>query len=196
MRAPTDDRVGPNAITRTYEALLAAGDRRIADEIFAHAGIARYVPCPPTRPVPVAEFRALVRETHRFLGRESALAVLADAGRRVGTYVLTHRIPGPVRWLLPRLPAPLALRLLFRAMARNAWTFAGHAPVHFDAPRGQINVIGAPTADALGPDPACGFYTAAFSVLIAALIRPSPQVTEDVCCATGAPACRFVLRSA
>jgi len=193
VRAPADDRVGPNAITRTYEALLAAGDRRVADEIFAHAGIARYVPCPPTRPVPVAEFRALVQQTHRFLGRAAALAVLEDAGRRVGHYVLTHRIPAPVRWVLPRLPADVALRVLFRAMASNAWTFAGHAPVRFDAAAGRIEVTGAPTATVCGDDPACGFYTAAFGVLIAALITPAPTVREASCAATGASCCRFVV---
>jgi divinyl protochlorophyllide a 8-vinyl-reductase len=194
MRPPTDDRVGPNAITRTYAALLARGDRRLADEIFAHAGLARYVPVPPTQPVLVSEFRALIETTHRFLGRDAALAVLHDAGERVGRYVLQHRIPAIVRWLLPRLAAPLATRILFAAMRRNAWTFAGQAPVRFTAAATpSIEVGDSPTATMAGPDPACGFYAAAFSVLVSSLVHPGPIVREVACAATGAPVCRFEL---
>jgi divinyl protochlorophyllide a 8-vinyl-reductase len=198
MRAPVDDRVGPNAITRTYEALLAHADRRVADEVFAHAGIAHYVPCPPTRPVPVTEFRALVAAAHRLLGREAALRVLEDAGRRVGRYVLENRIPRVIRLVLPHLPTALATRILFSAMRRNAWTFAGHAPVQFDARAvvPSIEVRGAPTASISGPDAGCGFYAAAFGVLISALVSPAPHVREVCCAATGATMCRFELRAA
>lgn len=192
MLGPRDDRVGPNAITRTYEAIVALEDRRLADEIFAHAGLADYVPCPPTAPVPVAEFRALIATTHRLLGRARALAVLADAGRRVGQYVLHHRIPRPMRWLLPRLPAAWSTRVLFAAMRRNAWTFAGHAPVTFDAHAGgRIEIVGAPTAHVRGADAACGFYSAAFTVLMAALVRPAPMMREVRCAATGDGPCCF-----
>lgn len=197
MRRPTDDRVGPNAITRSYDALLARHDRRLADEIFAHAGIARYVPCPPTRAIPTAEFRALIASMQHFLGRDETLVVLADAGRRVGQYVLANRIPAPMRWLLPRLAPATATTIFFAVMRPHAWTFAGHAPVAFDATgTARIEVTGAPTAALTGHDPACGFYAAAFSVLLGALVRPRPVVREVACMATGAPCCRFEVQAA
>jgi len=194
MRPPTGDLLGPNAITRMHEALLALEGRRTADEIFEQAGLAGYVTSPPTEPVEVQEFRALITTTHRVLGRSRALAVLADAGRRVGQYVLANRIPAPVRWLLPRLPAAWALRVLFAAMRQNAWTFAGRAPVRFNAQAGgTIEIISAPTAMIVGDDTACGFYSAAFTVLLQALVRPSSVVHEVTCAAMGASHCRFAV---
>jgi divinyl protochlorophyllide a 8-vinyl-reductase len=65
-----------------------------------------------------------------------ARAVLREAGQRTAEYLLANRIPRPAQWLLRVLPASIGMRLLSRAMAQHAWTFAGsgHFRVRFGRP--------------------------------------------------------------
>jgi divinyl protochlorophyllide a 8-vinyl-reductase len=192
-------RIGPNAITRVAEALLprlgAPGTRRL----FEHAGLAAYVDAPPQAMVDEAEVIALHAALRAELGNTQAKDVAADAGRRTAEYLLAHRIPRPAQRLLTWLPAPLAARVLLRAIGGHAWTFAGSG--HFSARvgwRGRpviLQIEGNPLCRGLRTDaPACDFYTAVFQRLFEVLVHPRAQVIETACEARGDPACRFEVR--
>ncbi len=116
--------IGPNAVTRLAEALAAMGGG-IERLVFEDAGLSHHLSHPPDAMVADDEVARLHAALRRRLGREAACEVGREAGRLTGLYILERRIPGVVRYLLPRSPRRLALRLLMPAIARHAWTFAG-----------------------------------------------------------------------
>ncbi|MCU0802464.1 MAG: hypothetical protein MUD11_11940 [Rhodobacteraceae bacterium] len=102
-------------------------------------------------------------------------ALLAAAGLAVGDYILAHRIPPLAQRVLRLLPAALSARLLARAIARHAWTFAGSLlPGACD-------------------HPACHWHAAVFARLYQRLVWPDAAVTETHCAARGDATCRFVI---
>jgi len=145
-----------------------------------------------------------VARLHRALrqqpGHGLAAEVARQAGLRTADYLLAHRIPRPVQWLLKRLPAPLAARVLRQAVGHHAWTFAGSG--HFTARAGRpcvLTITGNPLcrgADLQNPSPlpACDFYAATFERLFQVLVHPTVQAVETACEARGDPACVFELR--
>jgi divinyl protochlorophyllide a 8-vinyl-reductase len=188
--------VGPNAILRVCEALSdRIGAERTASAL-APAGLHRYLAEAPTAMVPeddVAQLQALVRST---LDADGARAVLRDAGRRTGDYLLANRIPRPVQAVLKRLPAPLAARLLAGAIGRHAWTFAGSGRFSSRAGRGyEFRIEGCPLCRRLeAQQPACDYYAATFERLFTELVRADARVVETACQARGDRACVFAVR--
>lgn len=189
-------RIGPNAITRVAEVLRERWGPRGADAVFDGAGIARYLASPPGRMVDEAEVALLHRRLREALGVEEARRVGREAGLRTGDYLLAHRIPRPVQWLLRALPARPAARVLLAAIARHAWTFAGS---------GRFRVLhGTPLLlfiehnplcrGARADQPLCDFYAATFERLFRALVHPHATVRELACESMGAPACAFEVR--
>jgi divinyl protochlorophyllide a 8-vinyl-reductase len=138
---------------------------------------------------------ALVHQSIRARLPDRAPALLRQAGLGTGDYILAHRIPKVAQRLLRLLPRRVAARLLARAIARNAWTFAGSGQFRIVSVRPMVFEI----ADnpvirgAAAPYPVCDWHVAVFRRLFAALVDPGVTVTETACCACGAPACRFVL---
>jgi len=120
------------------------------------------------------------------------------AGRRTGDYIRIHRIPRRAQALLRVLPARLSARLLARAIARHAWTFAGsgrfrvasRAPLVFEIADNPL-VCGEHAAA-----PVCHWHAAVFARLYTRLVARDYTCVETACCATGAPACRFALTRA
>jgi divinyl protochlorophyllide a 8-vinyl-reductase len=157
---------------------------------------------------------ALHAALRRTLAPPDAAAVARRAGALTGDYLLAHRIPAPVRALLRALPAPWAARLLVRAMAAHAWTFAGSGAFSSAAASGRlVRDASAPPGAALGrprlelvvrgcplcrgasaPAPVCDYFAATFERLFATLVSRSARVRETTCQATGASACRFEVR--
>jgi divinyl protochlorophyllide a 8-vinyl-reductase len=186
------NRIGPNAVTQLAEAL---GPER-AGSVFAAAGLSAHLREPPRTMVDEGDVIALHRALRDQFGEEGAARVSADAGRRTAHYLLAHRIPRALQWLLAILPAPTAARVLVTAIGRHAWTFAGSG--RFRVLLGKplrIEIAGGPIARAApSAHPACAFYAAAFETLFRALVSPTTQVEETACEAMGAPACSFVLR--
>ena len=123
-----------------------------------------------------------------------------QAGLRTAAYLLAHRISRPVQWLLKRLPAPLAARVLLQAVGHHAWTFAGSGHVTARAGRPCVlTITGNPLcrgADLQNPSPlpACDFHAATFERLFQVLVHPTVQAVETACEARGDPACVFELR--
>jgi len=133
-----------------------------------------------------------------------ARALGAEAGRKTGDYLLAHRIPRAMRWLLPKLPAAWAARLLLAAIRRHAWTFCGSG--HFEvqpARRGhplRLLLQGSATSSSessstpSSKEPLCDYFAATFERLFQVLVSPATRVTETACMAMGAPACVFEVR--
>ncbi len=195
-------KIGPNAITRVAQALpqrLGEGGTRA---LFERAGLLHHLLSPPEGMVEESDVRQLQGALREQLGDAAARAVAREAGHATADYLLARRIPPPVQWLLKRLPAPLAARVLLAAIARNAWTFVGSG--HFSAEPGgwtaagtpaRLHIRGNPLCRGLATAaPACDFYAASFERLFAVLVHPDSRVVEVHCEACGDAECGFEVR--
>lgn len=191
-------RIGPNAILRVAEALGTACDAETRTRVFAHAGLDQYLEHPPQEMVDEREVALLHRSLRELLGVEQARRIGRDAGRRTGDYLLANRIPPFAQAILKRLPAWLAERMLLKAIAGNAWTFAGSA--HFSARPGRptrLVFVGSQLCQgAVAAEPLCDFYAGTFERLFRELVDRHTQVIEVQCQGKGDPACVFEVRRA
>jgi divinyl protochlorophyllide a 8-vinyl-reductase len=189
-------RIGPNAITRVAEVLRAQRGEAVAAALFRAAGLLPYLAEPPQAMVDEAEVAALHRVLHQQLGTEAAREVARRAGERTADYLLAHRIPKPAQAVLKRLPAPLAARMLLKAISGHAWTFAGSG--QFSATPGTpvvLEIRGNPMCRGLRLQaPGCDFYAATFERLFRVLVHPAARAVETHCEACGDDCCRFELR--
>lgn len=146
--------------------------------------------------VPEAEVTALHRALRDVLGETQADSIAREAGRRTARYLLAHRIPRPLQWMLRLLPARLSARILVAAISRHAWTFAGGGTFRQVSARPmRLEIAGGPIARAGAADhPVCGYYAATFETLFRALVSADTVVEEAACEAMGDPACVFELR--
>ncbi|MEJ1159109.1 bacteriochlorophyll 4-vinyl reductase [Prosthecomicrobium sp. N25] len=187
--------VGPNAITRMDEALAALRGPILRDRVFAAAGLSHLVRTPPTAMVDEGDVAGLHRALRAVLGPAEGQRISAEAGQLTGDYLLAHRIPRPARALLRALPRPLAARLLVRAIARHAWTFAGSGSFSFRfAPSLELTIAGSPVCRLVDDgEMACAYSAATFERVFGAILGPRVQVTETACAAAGDPDCRFLV---
>jgi len=190
-RSPSD-RVGPNAALQTFAALRARGEGS-ARAVAARAGLSAWLDTPPQEMIPQADAARLHEAVRAELPPSQADAVLADAGRRTADYLLANRIPGFAQILLRALPASLAARGLTKAIAANAWTFAGSG--RFEAKPGPVyEIYDNPfCAGASKGRKLCVWHAAVFERLFQALVSRQTAVEETACCAEGSPCCRFRL---
>ena len=191
MIDPAGGRIGPNALLQLIPVLdraLGAPDRL---RLFARAGAGAV---PSDRMIPEGPVAQVHRAVRACLP-DQAPALMQEAGRGTADYILAHRIPKAAQRLLRALPRRLSASLLARAIARNAWTFAGSGqfrivswhPMVFEIADNPV------IRGEAAPYPVCDWHVAVFRRLFAALVDPGVTVTETACCACGAPACRFVL---
>ena len=186
--AETPARIGPNALLQLDPLLRRAG---LDGAVYAAAkldGMPDGSEMIDEGPV------ARVHQALRRIAPGRAAALAHEAGVGTGRYILAHRIPRAAQRLLVTLPAPLAAPLLARAIAANAWTFAGSgqfsviSPYCFEIADNPI-VRGEQAAH-----PVCHWHAGVFTTLYAALVHPHMRCAETACCAAGAPACRFEIR--
>jgi divinyl protochlorophyllide a 8-vinyl-reductase len=191
--SPVIGRIGPNAILQTIEALRTLrGDQELS-RVFAAAGLSHHLDEPPQAMVDEREVARLHQYVRAHYSAAIWQSIMSDAGQRTGEYIISHRIPMPVRWLLQGLPAAPACRLLSSAIARHAWTFVGSGefrvrpgrPVRIEIGRNPI--VAAEQAER----PVCYWHVAVFATLFRRLVTKSAQAIEVDCCAAGAPACIF-----
>lgn len=196
---PRSDRpaaeIGPNAVIQLLQALQAAGLHQAAETIFAAAACSHWLTELPTAMVderPVAALHQAVRKT---LPAPQANEVLADAGLRTADYILANRIPKFAQVILKLLPAPLACKLLVKAISAHAWTFAGSG--RFSGRAGLptvFEIAGNPLcAGEHSGTPVCTWHAAVFQRLFQILVSPKTRVIETHCGARGDDCCRFVL---
>lgn len=188
--------VGPNAVTRLAEALRAQAGEAVTQRVFRAIGRGAWLAAPPAAMLAAEEVARLHRAVRDNFSPGGSAAVLADAGRRTGAYLLAHRIPRPARWLLPRLPRLLATRVLLTALRRNAWTFG--AENRFTATGGArpvLTIAANPLCATPGREPGdacvCAWHEAVFETLFRALVSPAARVREVACLARGDATCRF-----
>lgn len=188
-------RIGPNAVLQLVPVLDRVVGRAARIRLMTGAGL---FDMPDGSAMidegPVARLHQSMRRDLPDLAPDMARA----AGRRTGDYILIHRIPGRAQALLRALPSPWSARLLAKAITRHAWTFAGsgrfqvasHAPLVFEIADNPL--VRAEHAAA----PVCHWHAAVFARLYSRLVARDYTCVETACCATGAPACRFVLTRA
>jgi divinyl protochlorophyllide a 8-vinyl-reductase len=184
------NKVGPNAILQSREALEALGGPALAQELFAKAGLSHLLDEPPADMIAQDVAARLHRCIADTLPPQEALSVARDAGARTGRYILAHRIPKPAQAVLRLMPAPLSGRMLLKAIRAHAWTFAGSGAVMTPKGRGLALEI----ADNPLALPGCPWHVAVFEVLFRTLVHPRMQVIHDCCCAQGGACCRFEFR--
>lgn len=183
-------RVGPNAILQVSAALRARLGGAAVERVFAAAGLEDLLRRPPEAMVPEEAVARLHRALADGASPPEAEALALDAGRRTADYLLAHRIPRPVQSLLRALPARAASAVLLRAVARNAWTFAGSGRFRAIPGRPAVVEIGAnPIAT-----PGCPWHRGVFERLFQVLVSSRATVVQTRCCASGADSCRFELR--
>ncbi len=182
-------RIGPNAILQYLPVLQAVGARHDA---MAQAGLGA-APGDDAM-IPEADAARLHRAV-RALRPQDAPRLAAKAGQRTADYILAHRIPRPAQRLLRALPAPLAARLLSRAIAQHAWTFAGSGTFRVLSPW-SFEIADNPLCrDEPSDHPLCHWHAAVFQRLYRVLVAPDVVCVETRCGAMpGETACRFELR--
>ena len=183
-------RIGPNAILQLVPVLDATLGRPARDRLLHLSGIdALPDGSGMIDETPVARLHQSLRR--HYPGRAPALS--RAAGQGTADYILAHRIPKPARTLLRALPASLAAPLLSRAIAGNAWTFAGSGRFRLASTRPPVFEIAAnPLVRGESSFvPLCHWHAAVFERLFAALVHPAATSRESACCAMGAQACRF-----
>jgi len=195
--------IGPNAITRVAQVLPAWRGTAWAEQLFERAGLLRHWRSPPEQMVQEDEVRALHAALREAMPADEAAAVSRAAGRATADYLLGHRIPRAVQRVLKLLPAPLAARVLLKAITQHAWTFAGSGEfsVIWPRPRGRgsaqvvLQIRNNPLCRQLHAGaPACDYYAATFERLFQVLVHAGARVRETACEACGDDACRFELR--
>lgn len=186
--------IGPNALTQLLPLLERAGGAELRETLLARAGV---VELPDMLGLidegPVARLHQAMRAEVPDL----APGLAWEAGVRTADYILAHRIPPPVQALLKRLPAWAAGPVLSRAIARNAWTFAGSG--RFEVVRGWPAVLLIHDNPVVRGEraavPLCHWHAGVFERLTRVLVSDRARAREVACCACGAPACRFEVRA-
>ncbi len=194
-RVTTHGRIGPNAIIQTVAVLQERYGTPLAADLL-HRATGRTLDELPSHMVDEGEVHDLLVLCLEQLGATRTRELLRESGDRTALYLLDHRIPRPVQWLLRALPARAALRLLARAMAQHAWTFAGSGAFVFRAASTPTFAIrDCPLCRGLTLSaPVCDFYTGTFERLLDTLVRPGTRVTQVDSAASGGCCCRYAVR--
>ena len=180
--------IGPNAILQMLPVLDDVLGKVGRAKLLARSGV--YDLPDGTCMIPERD-AARVHQQLRRDAPEAAPRIATLAGLNTADYILAHRIPKPAQAILRILPTPLAARLLSRAIAKHAWTFAGSGafsvldPWHFE-------IAGNPIVQGeLGEACLCHWHAAVFTRLYRRLVTRGALCIETTCCAQGASACCF-----
>lgn len=186
--------IGPNAVIQLIHALEAAGLAPAAAEIFSEAAASDWLAQPPTAMVDERPVAAIHQAVRKLLPPQQAAAILEDAGLRTGDYILANRIPKLAQTVLKLMPAPIAARMLTKAISAHAWTFAGSG--RFSAAAGKtvtFEIVHNPLCAGEHADhQVCVWHASVFQRLFQVLVSPYTRVMETACGARGDTCCRFV----
>lgn len=189
-------RIGPNAIIQTVGALEEAWGRAETRAFLERVGRGDLAERLPATMVDEQEFVALIGALRAEAGVAEAGRILARSGERTAGYLLAHRIPRPAHLALPLLPPAMGLRVLLKAIAAHAWTFAGTGRFSYAVGRGEAALRLADCPECRGiaaAEPICRYYEQCFQTLLQTLIDRRVRVRETACVASGAEACTFTV---
>lgn len=166
--------IGPNAVLQMAWAMEGTIGAAAAREVLEVAGIDTL----PSGEAMISEAEALrLHQALAMLHPAAAEGIAAQAAIGTADYIIANRIPRFAALALRWLPAPLAARLLMRAIERHAWTFVGAGaftvtgPWHFTIDRSQAGDRTAP------PDTLFHWYAAVFARLYSRLVRSGSGCT-------------------
>lgn len=182
--------IGPNAVLQLLPVLEQVGGEALRDQTLARAGIFDVPDGSEMIPEGIAaRLHKQVRADFPDMAPELSWA----AGVGTAEYIMAHRIPIFAQRILFALPAPIAARLLSRAIGQHAWTFAGSG--EFEASSAwDFEISNNPVVLSESSDlPICHWHSAVFETLYRALVDRRARCTERTCCAAGSDKCRFTL---
>lgn len=181
-------RIGPNSLIQTVAALRARYGDEQAAAVLRRGKQAHLLDELPTHMVPEQEFTDLATALAVQLGLEESYAILHQAGRLTGDYLLAHRIPGFFQRGLRLLPPHPALALFCVAIGKHAWTFVGSGGFHYTG--GRVPCL--EVESSIRPVAVVqGFYGGAFARLIQAIIDPNAQIIAQPLRADQPACCRY-----
>ncbi len=189
--------IGPNAIIQMARAITESQGSPTTKQIYADAKLLGYLTEVPDKLVDETEVMRFHQAARQVLGNPRYKENAKVAGRLTGDYLLANRIPAIVQRLLKILPNWLALRILNKAISKNAWTFVGSGSfsISYTASNLVLTIEDSPLARDLElPETACDFYAATFEHLYQQLINPDLTLREECCAASGAENCQFILQ--
>ncbi len=179
--------VGPNAVTQLRDAIQRRCGAKTRHHFFRVAGCEKWENIALDRMIPETIPGALFSSLHLFFRADVADDLAAEAGLGTADYVMANRIPKPARLLLGLLPAPLAARLLLKAIEKHAWTFAGSGRCRVIPGRPAVIKI----ADNPLKMPGCVWHVAVFRRLFQTFVSPAAAVQQGHTLQDGTHICRF-----
>jgi divinyl protochlorophyllide a 8-vinyl-reductase len=188
-------RIGPNALLQVFNALEEAHGAQEATRLARLAGLAHHRERPPATMVDERDVVALHTTVRTRMATYQGNQILWRAGERTAYYILANRIPKPVQVLLRALPAKPASRLLLKAIAKNAWTFAGSGAFAFTAGKpATLTLTDCPACtEVYAQDERCHYYAATLQGLFQALVHPRARIEDDLSPTPNGRVRRFVL---
>ncbi len=174
-------RIGPNAVLQVFNVLDDLLGPIETKRLAKRAGLSHHVAAPPSAMVDERDVVALHQAVRASLSADQARNVLMQAGDRTAAYILANRIPKFAQSVLRALPARPACAILLRAIAKNAWTFAGSGRFNFQAGRPIIlTLLDCPAClEVYRREEPCYYYTATFEGLFRSLVHPDAQITNQ-----------------
>eukprot|EP01035_Chromulina_nebulosa_P026457 gene26457-34635_t len=192
--SPSPAGLPPGLQKADYRNAMARLGAAVCRAIFLQAGLQRHLAAPPTAMVDELDVALLHHAMAAVLPAGEVAAIGWAAGQLTGDYLLANRIPAVAQRALRLLPKSLAARILIRAIARHAWTFAGSGSFSYLPGTPLMLVLhGSPVALLRHGAHACDYYAATFQRVFAAMLGPQVTVTEQGCSAAGSPACLFAV---
>jgi divinyl protochlorophyllide a 8-vinyl-reductase len=186
--------IGPNALIQMVEALRVLWGPDETRSLLISLGLGHYAEAPPQRMLPQEQVAALHTRLFAMVDKQTFQAITRDAGLRTADYLLAHRIPRAVQWLLGRLPDAIAARILCQAIAKHAWTFAGSGEFSYAWSPGLVfRLRGNPLCSSISSaTPICDYYAATFERIFRVVVNDRWRVQERQCEASGDAVCEFV----
>ncbi|MEI8101891.1 MAG: bacteriochlorophyll 4-vinyl reductase [Chlorobium sp.] len=184
----TASKIGPNSIIQTVAALEATYGKSKTENMLRKIGQGYLIGNLPKEMVEETKFHTLACALQKEIGETASASILKESGERTARYLLKVRIPAIFQRLVKLLPARTAFKLLFYAISKNAWTFAGSGKFSYIMNRPpEITVkVTFPTHPVVS-----NFYLGTFTALLHELVNPKSIIKADIRKELGAIVCHY-----
>jgi divinyl protochlorophyllide a 8-vinyl-reductase len=171
-------KIGPNAILQVFDVLDETVGPQQTTHLAQLAGLGHHRVDQPLAMVDERDVVALHKAVRATFDADTANQILWRAGAQTAEYILANRIPKPAQRVLGMLPAPLASPILLKAIAKNAWTFAGSGRFAYRAGRpAELALTDCPAClQVYRHDEPCLYYTATMEGLFRALVHRQARI--------------------